>query len=309
MSVSRWVGAICAGVLAAWTATPAVAGGQVALTFDDLPVHGPLPSGLTRTAVLQQIIDALRRAGASDAYGFINANGLEVEDRQDTEQALRAWRAAGLLLANHTYSHISLHETDVETYRENLIANEPVLESLMGQEDWRWFRYPFLHEGDTLEKRRAVRKLLAERGYRIAQVTVDFHDYAYNAPYVRCLEKGDLQAIARLKAKYLASVGEALGYSEATSKRIFGRNIKHVVLLHVGVFQPLVLPQMLELLAQRGYDIVSLPEAQSDPAYAIDPDLAMPYGMAFLHQISIQRQLPPMPSVYEGIAELETVCR
>lgn len=309
MIVRRVAGALCAGVLAACIATPALAGGQVALTFDDLPVHGPLPEGLTRTTVLQQIVDALRRAGVSSVYGFINANGLNVEDPQDGERALRAWRAAGLLLANHTYTHIDLHETDVEKYRENVLANEPLLKSLMGQEDWHWSRYPFLREGDTLEKRRAVRRLLAERGYRIAQVTVDFHDYAYNAPYVRCLEKGDLKAIERLKAKYLASVSEALGYSETTSERIFGRNIKHVVLLHVGVFQPLVLPQTLELLAQRGYEVVSLPEAQSDPAYAIDPDLAMPYGMTFLHQISVHRQLPPMPSVYAGIAELETVCQ
>jgi peptidoglycan-N-acetylglucosamine deacetylase len=37
------------------------------------------------------------------------------------------------------------------------MRNEPLLKSLMGKGDWHWFRYPFLHEGETVEKRRAER--------------------------------------------------------------------------------------------------------------------------------------------------------
>ncbi len=44
----------------------------------------------------------------------------------------------------------------------------------MGSRDWHWFRYPFVHQGDTIEKRRAVRTYLREHGYKIAEVTLDF---------------------------------------------------------------------------------------------------------------------------------------
>ena len=37
---------------------------------------------------------------------------------------------------------------------------------------------PFLHEGETLEKREAVRRYLAEHRYAIAEVTIDAHDWA-----------------------------------------------------------------------------------------------------------------------------------
>ena len=45
-------------------------------------------------------------------------------------------------------------------------------------DDWHWFRYPYLHEGDTLEKRHAVIKYLQEYNYKVAEVTLDFEDYA-----------------------------------------------------------------------------------------------------------------------------------
>jgi hypothetical protein len=58
-----------------------------------------------------------------------------------------------------------------------------------------------LWEGDTLEKRRAVRAYLKEHGYRVAQVSLDFEDYAWNDAYSRCSAKGDEAAISWLQAE------------------------------------------------------------------------------------------------------------
>jgi hypothetical protein len=65
----------------------------------------------------------------------------------------------------------------------------------MKDADWLWFRYPYLREGDTLEKRHALARFLKDQGYRVAQVTMNFDDYAYNDPYTRCLAKNDLTGI------------------------------------------------------------------------------------------------------------------
>ncbi len=287
----RWRGWVAASVLVICITSAAQAGGQVALTFDDLPVHGPVPAGVSRTELFEQIVTTLRNAGAPPTYGFINAKGLE--DGEDNRAALRLWRAAGHPLANHTYSHMDLHQHDAGRYKEEVIANEPILQELMGEEDWRWFRYPYLREGETLDKRNAIRTFLDERGYRIAQVTIDFQDYAYNAPYVRCLERRDLRAIEQLKANYLARADERLSASEEASRRLYGRNIKHVMLLHVGAFQPLVLPHLFELLERRGYTMVTLQDAQSDRAY---------------EQMNIRKELPSMGYDAEGLRRLEDVC-
>lgn len=151
--------------------------------------------------------------------------------------------------------------------------------------------------------------MLEERGYRIAQVTIDFQDYAFNAPYVRCFEKRDFAAIEELKKNYLARADERITASEAASKRLYGRNIKHVLLLHVGAFQPVMLPHLFELLDRRGYDIVTLQEAQSDPAYSVDPEVELPYGTSYLQQMNLRKGLPSMGYDAEGIRRLEDVCK
>jgi len=76
----------------------------------------------------------------------------------------------------------------------------------MGDQDWHWFRFPCLHEGDTPEKRLAVTRFLADQGYRVAEVTMSFDDWAYNDPYARCLAKNDLAAIEWMKQSRRARV-------------------------------------------------------------------------------------------------------
>ena len=88
---------------------------------------------------------------------------------------MQIWVDGGHPLANHTYTHLDFTKNSVEDFQREILRNEPALELLMprrsDKHDWRWFRYPYLHEGDTLEKRRAVRAFLASSGYRIAQTT------------------------------------------------------------------------------------------------------------------------------------------
>jgi hypothetical protein len=59
---------------------------------------------------------------------------------------------------------------------------------------------------------------------------------------------------------------------------VFGRDIHHVLLLHLGSFSAQILPDLFKLLDEEGFDIVTLDEAQLDPVYATDPDFADPRG-------------------------------
>jgi hypothetical protein len=62
------------------------------------------------------------------------------------------------------------------------------------------------------------------------------------------------------------------------SREVFGRDIHHVMLLHLGSFSSHILPDLLALLKDQGFEIVTLEEAQSDPIYQQDPDFAEPRG-------------------------------
>src|SRR5262245_46297605 len=76
-----------------WHAQVAPAEKRIALTFDDLPAHGPLPPGVTRTDIVRQIVRALRDRQSPPVYGFINAKLLEGAPRD--AEVLRIWRDGG----------------------------------------------------------------------------------------------------------------------------------------------------------------------------------------------------------------------
>src|SRR5271155_2620564 len=165
---------------------------QIAFTWDDLPAHSALPAGETRVEIGQKIIAAMKDAHMPAVYGFVN--GIQTEREPLSTPMLKEWRDAGLPLGNHTWSHLNLNQHSLEQWEADVLKNEPLLKSYMGDQDWHWLRYPYLGEGDTPEKRADARSFLAEHGYKIAGVTMSFGDYLYNDPYARCVAKNDAAA-------------------------------------------------------------------------------------------------------------------
>jgi len=257
-------------------------GEQVALTFDDLPLNGELAPGATRAGVVADVLAVLKHHGVPVAYGFVN--GQKLEGSEDGARALRLWVDGGQRVGNHGYSHMDLHKSALDPYLADIRLNEPVLELLDATGSWHWYRYPYLREGDTVEKRRAVRGALQERGYRIAQVTLDYEDYLWNSPYARCAGTHDEKTIAWLRSSYLETAHGYIEGDRAMAKLVFGREVPHVLLLHLGAFSATILPDLLELLRREGFTLTTLDQVESDPAYESDPDAASKYGGTLLEQ-------------------------
>ncbi|MGD0901497.1 MAG: polysaccharide deacetylase family protein [Terracidiphilus sp.] len=279
----------------------------VALTFDDLPAAGSLPAGENRTKIAAALAAELKAAHLTGTYGFVNA--VKLENDPDAQQALRIWVNAGMNIGNHTWSHISLTANTAEAFEREIALDEPALAQYAGARDWRWFRYPFLWEGDTLEKRRAVRSWLKEHGYRVAQVTLDFEDYAWNDAYARCSAKPDQEAIAWLRQSYLDSAAEYIRLGREESRIAFDREIPNVMLLHATAFTTLMLPDLVDLLRKQGFRFATLPKVERDPAYALDPDAALPYGGTLPDQFMDSRHLPYPPFKPKPMDKLKSLCR
>jgi peptidoglycan-N-acetylglucosamine deacetylase len=295
---------LCAGVLFIWAGL--ASGQQMAVTFDDLPVHGAMPPGMTRLEITQSILKTLKREKLPAVYGFINA-GRGADDPSSLS-VLQTWRRAGQPLGNHTWAHLDLNEETAEEFGAEVVRNEPLLRSLMGKGDWHWLRYPFLHEGDTVEKRRAVRSWLVAHGYKIAEVSMDFEDYLWNEPYARCVAMHDEASIAKLHDSYLAVADQYYGVFRELSQLVYGRDVKYVLLMHVGAFDARMLPELLKLYRANGVKFITLPDAMSDPAYRDDPDIGEPSGGAFL-ELMMQKNKLKFPANSKPYKELEAMCR
>jgi peptidoglycan/xylan/chitin deacetylase (PgdA/CDA1 family) len=289
------------------SAAPVERSRAIALTFDDLPNHAALPAGVSRAEIARSILASLATRKAPPVYGFVNAKGLA--DGPDSAEVLKLWRAARHPLGNHTFSHMDLHKNTPEAFAGDVVANEDVLRSHMGKEDWRWLRFPYLNEGDTTEKRQAVARFLKERGYRVAQVTMSFQDFAYGDPYARCLAKKDAAAIDWMKETFLTRADAAITAAERDAQSLFGRAIAHVLVLHVSSFHIVALPSLLDLLDRRGYRLVTLQEAQRDAAYAVDPGRAVPFGATLLEQMKQAKGIGSQPLLDETMTRLAELCR
>jgi peptidoglycan-N-acetylglucosamine deacetylase len=277
----------------------------VALTFDDLPTVGKLPAGDTWTGIATRLAGELREAHLTGTYGFVNA--AKLENNADAERALHAWLDAGMNIGSHTWSHISLTDNSAESFEHEIDLNEPALAQYGEMRDWHWFRYPFLWEGDTVEKRRAVRAYLKERGYRIAEVTLDFEDYAWNDAYARCAAKQDAGAIEWLKQSYLETAAEYVKLGREEQIIASGHEVPNVMLLHATAFTTLMLPKLMEQLRDEGFSFEGLAQVESDPAYSIDPDAGLKYGGTLPDQMMDSRQLiyPPFaPKPFKKLAQL-----
>ncbi|WP_369058382.1 polysaccharide deacetylase family protein [Caulobacter sp. 73W] len=277
---------------------------EVALTFDDLPAHAALPPGETRVGVTARLIAALADVGAP-AMGFIN--GVQTEHEPDSAPVLDLWRAAGQPLANHTWSHMRLDDHSVAAFEADIARNEPMLKRLMGGENWRWLRYPYLAEGKTPEQHAEARRMLAKRGYRVAGVTLDFGDWAYNDPYARCVAKGDEAAVAELEARYMAAAEASLTYARELSRAALGREIPLVLLLHAGAFDARMMPRLLALYRSKGVRFVSLEAATRDAFYGPD---AKPSGDApTTLENTAKAKGVAVPAQGWSVAGLDRVCR
>lgn len=279
----------------------------VALTFDDLPAAGTLPPGQNRTEIATALAGALKANHLEGTYGFVNA--VKLENDPDAQHSLRVWVDAGMNIGNHTWSHMSLTGHTAEVYEQEIALNEPALAQNAGKRDWHWFRYPFLTEGETLEKRHAVRTYLREHGYRVAQVTLDFEDYAWNDAYARCSAKPDDVAIAWLRQSYLESAAEYIRQEREEERIVFGHEIPNVMLLHGTAFTTRMLPDLLDLLRNEGFRFAALAEVEQDPAYAQDPDVALEYGDTLPEKFMNARHVNDPQVQPKPFDKLKSLCR
>jgi peptidoglycan/xylan/chitin deacetylase (PgdA/CDA1 family) len=295
-----------AGLLAAGSAHAQSVSPQVAFTFDDLPAHGPLPPGEARPAVVKSILATLKAEHMPPVYGFVN--GYRLRDFPYQIEILRDWHNAGEPLGNHTYSHPGLDNTPAKAFIEDIAKNEAVLKKVDPGGDWRWFRYPYLDEGNTLAKRREVRAYLAANNYQVAEVTMDFEDYLWNEPYARCMTKHDQKAVASLEKSYLGVASEFIDVFRGLSKQLYGHDIPYVLLMHAGAFDAKMLPQLIALFRSKGFQFVTLQQAEQDPAYRFDPNIGYPGG-GTLQELVAKVKGVNFPDNTKPYKQLDKMCR
>jgi peptidoglycan/xylan/chitin deacetylase (PgdA/CDA1 family) len=190
-------------------------------------------------------------------------------------------------LGNHTYSHIDLNDTPLPVFQQDVLRGEIVTRRLMAARGAapRFFRHPFLRTGRDAPKKEAFEAFLSERGYRVAPVTIDNHDYLF----ARAYDLAGGTEKDRVIESYLRYMTAVISYYEEQSRAILGYELPQILLLHANSMNAAGIGRLLDVFTARGYEFISLDRALRDPAYSSKDTYLGPSGITWLHRWAMAR--------------------
>ena len=126
---------------------------------------------------------------------------------------------------------------------------------------------------------------------------------------MRCYRQQDAEAIAWLRQHVVQAALRQLHRSQLLARNLLGRDIRHVMLLHVGVFDSLTLREVLTAFSQDGVRFISVQTALEDPVYRFNPGLPINEHITFLEQLLLmQGRSDPYKDPLYRVSDLEEVC-
>lgn len=187
--------------------------------------------------------------------------------------SIEKWSRAGHLIGNHTFSHKYYNGGNSEATMEDILRCEEILNQYTGFQ--KLFRYPYLAEGNSLEGRAALKRLLSENGYSTAHVTIDTSDWYIDARLKEKLKQNPSLDLEPYRKYYLSHIWARAQYYDNLAKAVFGHSIDHTILLHHNLVNALFLGDLLKMFEENGWALknpevpFSSKEFQSD--FAVIP--------------------------------------
>ena len=269
---------------------------SVAFTFDDGPrlKATPLMSPQARNAAL---LAALKKHHVKAALFVTLGNGA---DRPEGLALAKAWGEAGHAIGNHTVTHPDLNAkaTTLKQYQDEILACDAVIRTLPGFQPW--FRFTFLREGDTPEKREGMKGFLKTKSMRNAYVSLDTSDWRLDAALDATLREHPDADVTPFRITYLAHLRQRAEAYRDLSRRLFGRDIPQVMLLHHNLINALFLDDAIQLFKSMGWTIIEPGTAFQDFVYTLEPQRPSP-GQSLL--ISAARSLGYRPENWERLLD------
>ncbi len=220
----------------------------IALTIDDLPFVGEY-----RNQHLKMMIDTMKQQQIT-ATGFIIAH----EVRHDNWPILHEFKDAGFDLGNHTYSHANLGRLSTHDAIAEIKKADTLLAPVLTKP--KYFRYPYLSM-NTGAKREALLCYLAKKHYKVAPITIDSKDFVFNQRLLSVPELQRRDYFNYMKPFYLEFIQQQTKKAEEHSQYHHNPEQAQILLIHANLLNAYVLPDIIKLYKEQGYEFITLTEA------------------------------------------------
>jgi len=249
---------------------------QMAITMDDFTWSADAVR-LNAEERNQAILRELRERSVKAAL-FVRTSNI---DNDKGKELLKAWDTAGHVIGNHTYSHWNYNDAKItsEKFEQDILRSETLLKDFPHFK--KYFRFPYLKEGNTAAKRDAARTFLAQHGYRTGHVTIDSSDWIIDDRLCRRMIKDPGADLKPYRDFYLAHQWDRALYYDDLAGKVWGRSVKHTLLTHFNLLNALFLGDLIDLFKGKGWQVLDPQEAFNDPIFAAQPKI-VPAGESII---------------------------
>ena len=194
---------------------------------------------------------------------------------------LGRWSDAGHMLCNHSFSHSYYHsqKQTLESYENDFLKCDSIINKFAGFT--KLFRFPFLKEGNTTEKRDGFRDFLRGLGYKHGYATIDASDWYIDKRITDTLKVTPGLDLTPYKEYYFSHIYERAMFFYSLAVQLTGRHIKHTLLLHHNYINALFLDELISFFKVKGWDIVNAGDAFKDEVFTKEPDI-LPAGESII---------------------------
>ena len=293
---------------AAQAATPpAPISRPLLVTVDDLPIVGAASRGdaVARRATTEALLAVLKKHRIR-AIAFVIAGNVKTPD---DEALLQRWLDEGHEIGSHSHTHPSHTALTTDAYVADLASARKALSAWLAPRGrtLRFFRFPYLQEGDTREKVIAVRDVLAGASERNVPVTIDGQDWSFDRPWADAVASGDATAIDDVRQNYLAALRVAATRTATLADRLLGRPAPQVLLIHANGVGAANWDAMFTWLAARGHRFAPADEVLADDTFRDLPIDPAHSGYGHYHRVAKLQRAAEARAEIAGLLQAQAV--
>ena len=277
----------------------------IVITVDDLPIAADKlhADPEERERITHGMLQALARHR-------ITAVGLVAGKHHPTAadgKLLDLWVKAGHELGNHSFSHLNYSETGIQPYIADVEKERAWLADFLEARGrrLRFFRFPFLNEGNTPAKLRAMRDYLKASGQTNLPVTLDNQDWSFEEDWVAARKAGDKVAMARVAEDYQAAMRIHIENFESRGERLFGRPTPEILLLHAGEVSAEQWDALFTWLEGTHHRFATVDEVLADPAYSTPHDYVAEDGVSLWERLKAERRRSEVPAAVKAALDAQ----
>ena len=167
----------------------------------------------------------------------------------------------------------------LKSFESELIQNDTIINKYSNY--CRYFRFPYLKEGNTVDKVNGFRQFLKQNEYKNAHVTIDASDWYIDSRLVKRLRENPKADISGFNDYYKNHLFNRALFYDSIAYQLTNRHIHHVLILHHNLAAALFLDDLIKYFKASGWEVVDTDKAYQDKIYDEEPD-TVPAGESLI---------------------------